>query len=236
MSAEQPRLASASFTRADVLRIVRESRWLMPLCALAAVLVTLALISLSPTTYYTEGKLLLTPSANLTEEYTLIDSISQLDKPSTTAALGQLMRSESILSAARAAAGIEDGEAESYEVQAEPSAQTSIVALAVTGPDARKVDLLADAIVKRTVRSFEELYRVYAVNVIDPPDSTAETDQNILLRVAAAATLGLAVGYALALLRDLRSRLPHARGRATTSDAASATRAAPRTPDATLTS
>lgn len=190
----------------DLLRVARHGWLLMFACSQVAIAVALVVVLVSPTTYRTEAELLLTPSSALTEEYTLIESISQLDNPSTRAALAQLIRSESIVSPALETAGLSRSEAPDYRVDVEPSAQASTVNLTVAGPDAAAVGALADAVVTRAVEDFGDLYRVYAVQVIDPPEPTGEADRSLVTRVAAAAVVGLAVGFLIALLRRRRTR------------------------------
>lgn len=184
---------------------VRTGWWVILLAAALAAGIALFTLSRLPIVYEAESQYLIAPASTLDEPYVLVDAVSQLERPSTRAALAQLMQSTSVTGPALRTAGVTEAQADQYVIEVVPSATTSIVDLVVTGPDADAVGAVAGAVTAGSVPVFAGIFRVYEVQVLTPPPAQGEAvARGLPERTVAAAALGAALGFGLVLLRRMR--------------------------------
>jgi hypothetical protein len=94
----------------------------------------------------------------------------------------------------RAARAEVDNHSSSYEVDAVVVPQTNVTTVTVSGPDGDAAMTLAAAVMSEAERSFEVLYPVYNIAVVDQPDEPRQTAPNPKLGMV----LGALVGAVLA--------------------------------------
>lgn len=187
------------------LAILRKKWWMVALTALLALTVTLTMSYFDSPMFRARAQFVVSPGQSLLrgEDRDLINSISALDRPSIVATYAEIMNSKRIQQAAQSALQLDPAEAAAYTAQAVVIPDSSVVELAVVGPNPAVAAQLANAVGEQAIRYIQELYQAYNINILDPAAPPQQPFSPTPARDASVALfLGLVVGVLLAIISD----------------------------------
>lgn len=147
---------------------------------------------------YVVGPLDTTDVADVAEALRTLDSSSSR---AIVATFTEIATSGVVLDQAGAVTGVGPADLERYEVTAGVVPEANVVSTRVTGPNAEVAVLLSDAIGEAATARFVSTYRIYTVDLLDPPSLPTEPATRSLAElILVAGALGLLGGVAVALV------------------------------------
>jgi diguanylate cyclase (GGDEF)-like protein len=186
-------------------RMLQRSWWIIGLTALSAVMAALVAAYLATPVYKAPTRYIISPNpASLGGESNVIYSLDTLDKRSVITTYAEILNSPRIYNEAVSSVGIEIPDFEKYSYGAIVLPDTNIIEFSVQGPDRVMVASITNQVGQRAVLYIESLYQVYDMTLLDPASIPASPISPQPARDAGVAgVLGVAIGTALALVREL---------------------------------
>lgn len=192
-------------------RMLARGWWLILLATLVALFASLVVSYVSVPKYKATARFIITPGSLLTSDgnpETVIQGLETLDLPSVVATYTEVMNSQRILGEALKSLGVASLPPREYVIQAVALPESSVLELNVTGPDARLVSDVANAIGFQTIIFTRNINRVYELNFLDQAVMPELPFSPQPLRDAGLSLLlGLAGGAILAILSE-QIRIP----------------------------
>lgn len=187
------------------LQMLRRSWWIIAITTLATVIAALVIAYMTPPTYQSTSRLIVSPSPSLiTGGSNLLNSLSTLDKRSIITTYAEILNSQRIYTETLNLLQLDNVNLEDYTYRAVALPDANIIEFSVTGPDREVVHTLANATGQHAVEYVHSLYQVYDLNVLDAAVAPTEPIAPQPLRSAGVAlVVGLALGIVLALIREL---------------------------------
>jgi len=181
----------------EAIRILRRRWQLIPLTAIVALLVVLAVDFMSTARYRTRARYLVAPVV-FEDPGDLVDSTEALRNTTVTATFAEIFNSPTLQQEATASAQI--AEPEAYEVNTVVLPETNVLQVTVTGPDPELAQGLANNLGQEVVEYLGQFTTIYQLHELDPAPLVEEPYAPQLLRDAVLAlVLGAALGVVLAL-------------------------------------
>jgi diguanylate cyclase (GGDEF)-like protein len=186
-------------------QMLMRSWWVIVLTALAAVIAALAYAYTTTPIYRSSARFLVSPNpAYLSDGSNVIYSLDTLDRRTVITTYAEILNSSRIFSETVTLLGLSDGQVDGYQYSAVVLPDTSIIEFSVTGTDPKLVSLLTNAVGQQSVAFAETLYQVYDMTLLDPANpSDSPVSPQPIRDSGVALVLGLALGVALALVREL---------------------------------
>lgn len=151
-----------------------------------------------PERFSTTTTVAIAPDAGIVDDADVIDVVGGLDRGAIVETLAGLVTSSSVVAESAAIVGIAPLDVGEYDVDAVRVTSANLVDVMVSGPDPELTAALADVTAETAAARFDELYRVYRVDVVTAADVPGTTDRpSVVLVAAAGAVVG---GFAAAIL------------------------------------
>lgn len=205
-------------SKSIILRFIRNGWWIILLAASTAVGTALYMVTITTPLYQSTTRYVISPNrVTLTDSGDMIYGIDALSRRSTMATYVEIFQSERAVQEAAAVLNIAPQTVENYEITAVVLPETSVIHLAVTGPNASLVSQLATAVGTQAVAYIHNLYDIYEISLLDEAQKAqVPISPNVPRTLALAVALGLLLGLLLALFRtpeilgtqDLATRPP----------------------------
>jgi capsular polysaccharide biosynthesis protein len=187
------------------LRSARRNWWLLVTCAVVAAGATFWFTDRQTPEYETTLRLAVGPSPAITRQTRIAQAVDSLNKRSLVTTFAEIVGGKRILEEAVSDVGLAREEASRYSVSANALPEANVIALRVQGPEPETSEELAAEIAERAEPAIEDFYKNFAVRQLDEPTTPSEPVTPKPKRDAAlAAAGGLALGFFLGLLRDVR--------------------------------
>lgn len=186
-----------------LMRFIKNGWWLLLLALVAAVGGALAVTAMTAPLYQSTTRYVISPSrTTLTDGGDMVYGIDALSRRSTVATYVEIFQSERAIDGAAEAVNLRPDMVNDYVISAVVLPETSVIHLAVTGPNQMVTQQLATAVGAEAVAYIRDLYDVYEINLLDAAKvPEIPVSPNIPRTTVLAAVLGLVVGFLLALLR-----------------------------------
>lgn len=182
-------------------QMLRRGWWIVSLTALIALAVSLGAAYLATPQYKAIARFIVTPGTRLIEGSDVLNSLDTLDRQSVISTYNEVMNSSRIYNDALASLQLQPTiDLEVYSYEAVVAANSSVLELTVSGPDAKLAAELANAIGYQTINFTRQLNQVYNVEFLDlavPP--VVPFSPNLPLIAGLAITLGLVFGVVIAI-------------------------------------
>jgi diguanylate cyclase (GGDEF)-like protein len=189
------------------LRMLQRGWWIVTLTTLAAIFTALVFSYLATPIYIASARYIISPNPSFLGgevDYNLIYSIDTLDKRSIITTYSEVLNSPRIYSETIDLLDLNEENLEKYSYGAVVLPETNIIEFSVQGPDPKLVVTLTNSMGKHAVEYVENLYQIYDMGLLDPAGIPVEPISPQPLRdTGVAFVVGLALGSALALLREL---------------------------------
>lgn len=186
-------------------KMLQRSWWIIVLTALSAMLVALLVAYFTTPIYRASTRYIISPnSASLGGESNVIYSLDTLDKRSVITTYAEILNSPRIYSEALTALEIDPRTVEQYSYGAIVLPDTNIIEFSVQGTDPSLVASLTNKVGQNAVVYVGRLYQVYDMTLLDPAAvPTTPISPQPFRDAGIALVVGLALGTALALVREL---------------------------------
>jgi len=195
--------------------------WYLPvLGALAAISAAVVLSASEVPIYESKATYIVSPGSSVTVD--AAESIRTLDDPKSRAVVStyiEVLASQAVEREAAISLGLDPSIADDYDVSALLMPEANVVELTVAGPVPEIAVALSETIGARGSETFETLYQIYDVGLLDPADFPTEPSGRALEETALlAAALGFLLGAGVAVLagmpvegrrRKMQSRIEH---------------------------
>ncbi len=185
-------------------RFLKNGWWLVLLAVVAAMGAAWLLTNRTTPLYQSSTRYVISPSrmTGAPNYGDMVYGIDALSRQSTVATYVEIFRSERAIDGAASAVGMDPTTLADYTIAAVVLPETSVIHLAVTGPDPALTQQLATAVGTEAVAYVRGIYDIYEVSLLD----VAKVPQlpfspNLPRSMLLAAVLGLMVGLLLALIR-----------------------------------
>ena len=189
------------------LRMLQRSWWIVALTALTAMFAALVSAYLTQPVYRSSARYIVSPNPSFLGgevDYNLIYSLDTLDKRTIITTFAEVLNSPRIFSEAVSIAGLQESQLTGYSYLATVLTETNIIDFSVSGSDPKMVVLLTNSVGRHAVEYAENLYQIYDMSLLDPASvPLAPISPQPLRDAGVAAVVGLALGVALALSREL---------------------------------
>jgi len=181
------------------------SWWIAIMTGLFAVIAALVAAYLTTPVYSATARFIVSPNpVYLNDSSNVIYSLDSLDKRTVITTYAEILNSSRMLSETVALLGLSQDQIKGYKLSAVVQPDTNIIQFLVTGTDPKLVALLANSVGQQAVEYAETLYQVYDVAMLDAAAVPAKPISPQPIRDAGVAlVIGLAIGIALALVREL---------------------------------
>lgn len=187
-------------------RMLGRSWWIVALTALAATASALVYSFFSEPTFVAKVRYIVSPNPAyfVGSPGNVISSLDTLDRPSVMTTYAEILNSPTITTEAYTLLKMSSGDQEEYTTTALVLPDTNIIELSSQGPDPVQTALIANTIGEKAVQYITGIYQLYDITLLDKATPNSEPISPQPLRDAAIATvIGLALGIALALFREL---------------------------------
>ncbi len=187
------------------LRMLQRSWWIVALTALVAVAVALLVSYGTTPVYESTSRYIVSPNpAYLQGDSSIINSLDELSKLTVITTYAEVMNSPRMYSETLALLKTDPGDIASYQHSAIVLPDTSIIEFTVRGTNPALVTQLNAAMGQHVVEYVESLYKIYDIGLLDPATHpVAPVSPKPVQDSLVALVVGLALGAALALLREL---------------------------------
>jgi len=179
--------------------------WIVGLTILSAVCAALIAAYFASPVYRATARFVLLPNPTyLGGESNVIYSLDTLDKRSVITTYAEILNSPTIYNETITQLNLKDVDLSEYSYNAVALPETNIIELSVQGPDPETVVLLTNSFGQKVVEYVVSLYKVYDMTLLDSATMpTAPISPQPLRDAGVAAIVGLTLGVALALTREL---------------------------------
>jgi len=187
-------------------RMLQRSWWIILLTALSAALAALLTVYFTTPIYRASTRYIVSPNPSaLGGESNVIYSLDTLDKRSVITTYAEILNSPRIYDETLSELGLDDNPAiELYSYGAIVLPDTNIIEFSVQGPDPILVASLTNRTALSAVQYIEGLYQVYDMTLLDSANApTSPISPQPVRDTGIAVVVGLALGVALALVREL---------------------------------
>ncbi|MGE5071881.1 MAG: diguanylate cyclase domain-containing protein [Anaerolineae bacterium] len=187
------------------LRMLQRSWWIVALTALVAVAVALVVSYSTVPTYESVSRYIVSPNpAFLSGDSNIIYSLDQLDKQTVITTYAEVMNSSRMYAETLALLKLDPASLLTYQYSAIVLPNTSIIEFTVRGTNPATVVQLNAAMGQHVVEYVGGLYKIYDMGLLDPATHPiAPVSPKPFQDSAVALVVGIALGAALALLREL---------------------------------
>lgn len=187
------------------LRMLQRGWWIVGLTMLAAVCAALVAAYFETPIYRATARFVVLPNpAYLGGESNVIYSLDTLDKRSVITTYAEILNSPRIYQETIAQLSLDTDQLAGYSYNAVVLPDTNIIELSVQGPNPETVALLTNRIGQKVVSYVVDLYKIYEMTLLDPAVTPTNPISPQPIRDAGvAAVVGLALGVALAITREL---------------------------------
>jgi capsular polysaccharide biosynthesis protein len=185
-------------------QMIRKGWWIVFLTALVAVNVALVTNYFSRPIFQAKANFLVSPNPKLLAVTDMVYSLDALGNRSTVMTYSEFLRNQQVYSDTINQLKLDAKDiAINYKITTLVLPDTSIIELAVEGPDPKLCSLLANTLGQNGVTYIRHFYNVYEINSIEPARVALYPIRPQPLRDASLAlALGLILGAVLALLSD----------------------------------
>lgn len=187
------------------LRMLQRSWWIVMVSVLAAMVIALITSYMTMPIYQTTARFIVSPNSTLiTGGNNVLNSLATLDKRSIITTYAEILNSSRIYQETTDLLKLSAADLANYTHTTVVLPDTNILELSVEGPNPSTVAALANSIGQRAVEYTQGFYQVYDLNLLDPATPPVVPIRPQPVRdTGIAIVLGLAVGVALALVREL---------------------------------
>lgn len=185
------------------IRMLQKGWWIVALTALSAVCAALITSYFATPIYRASTRFVVLPNPTyLGGESNVIYSLDTLDSVITTYA--EILNSPTIYDQTISALQLGQADLAEYSHNAVALPDTNIIEISVQGPNPETVALLANTIGLKVVEYVTGLYKIYDMTLLDAAvKPTVPISPQPLRDAGVAAVVGLALGVALAITREL---------------------------------
>ena len=187
------------------LRMLQRGWWIVGLTALAAVGAALMTAYFATPIYRASARFVVSPNpVYLGGESNVIYSLDTLDKRSVITTYAEVLNSPRIYQETISQLQLNEAQLVDYSYNAVVLADTNIIELSVQGPNPETVALLTNNIGQKVVEYVVSLYKIYDMTLLDPaavPENPISPQP--IRDTGVAAVVGIALGIALAITREL---------------------------------
>ncbi len=186
-------------------RMLQRSWWIVALTALVAVAVALLVSYGTTPVYESTSRYIVSPNpAYLQGDNSIINSLDQLTKLTVITTYAEVMNSPRMYAETLAIQKIDAASLAGYTYSAIVLPDTSIIEFTVRGTNPATVVQLNAAMGQHVVEYVEGMYKIYDITLLDPATApAAPISPKPAQDSAVALVVGIALGAALALLREL---------------------------------
>ena len=186
-------------------RMLLRSWWIVGLTVLSAVCAALIAAYFASPVYRATTRFVVLPNpVYLGGESNFIYSLDTLDKRSVITTYAEILNSPTIYQETISQLKLGDVDLSAYSYNAVVLPETNIIELSMQGPDPERVVLLTNSFGQKVVEYVVGLYKVYDMTLLDSATLPTKPISPQPLRDAGVASIvGLALGVALALTREL---------------------------------
>lgn len=188
-------------SQTDVYARALRSRWWIVAAVVVASLAAAQFFTARVTPVYrATASSTVTPAPALTETTELLRTLETLERRTVMATFAHLAGSRETRLDAAAVAGLGAADLELYRISASVVPNTNVIRMTVEGPDPTSSSALANAVAHATARKAGQLYRLFALQPLDPSIPAGRAvHPNGKRNLAVAGVLGLFLGVALAI-------------------------------------
>ncbi len=182
-------------------QMLQRGWWIILLTVLTALAGALGISYLSTPQYTATARFIVSPSNDLVNSYDVLSSIATLSSQSVMSTYAEVMNSKRIYDDTLTFLQLQPANVKDYAYEGVVVSNSSIIELAVTGPDPQMAAKIANAIGYQTINFTRGLNQVFTVEFLDtavPP--TIPSSPRTLLNAILATILGLVIGGGLAIL------------------------------------
>ncbi len=185
-------------------RMLQRGWWIILLTAMVGLSVSLALSYVAIPQYEASALYILSPASSITSKNDVVDSLDTLDRPSIAATYAEILNSNRIfISACNLLGQDPTAIAKDYTIQTVVLPESSVLSLAVKGPDPQLVTSLANATGQEAISFSRSLNQAYELHILDSAIlPIAPFSPQPLRDSVVGFVLGLAAGVVLAVLSE----------------------------------
>ena len=186
------------------LRMLQRGWWLVVLCPLVAMAVSLTFSYISKPTYSATARYVVSPDASVsTGTSDVLNSINTLDKRSIVTTYAAVLNSDTIFSQAIVDLKLNPARVDGYLRSAIVLPDTNVLEVTVDGTDPQLAMMLANSIGKQAVSYIDGLNQGFNIRVLDPAQaSTVPIRPQPVRDLSLAIVFGVVLGVSLAIVRE----------------------------------
>lgn len=185
------------------LRMILRGWWLILLTTLAALNIALVIAYLATPLYRASAKFVVSPSPSLSREGDVVSSLDTLDKRSIISTYAEVLNSQRIYSQTIESLELTPDSVSGYVGSVVVLPDAAVLELSFDGPDPRVATLLVNSVGSQAIEYSKSLNQVYDLSFLDPAIVPTEPYTPQPVRDSAlAVVLGIAIGSALAIIRE----------------------------------
>ncbi len=186
------------------LRMFQRGWWLILLCALTATVASLTLSYVTPPTYVSTARYVVSPDAALSiGSDEIYNSINTLDKRSIVTTYSAVLNSETIFAQAVVDLKLDPEQVSEYIRSAVVLPESNVLEVSVEGTNPQLVMMLANNIGKQAIAYIDGLNQGFNIRVLDPAQMPSDPIRPQPVRDASLAIVfGMALGASLAIVRE----------------------------------
>jgi capsular polysaccharide biosynthesis protein/GGDEF domain-containing protein len=185
------------------IRMLQRGWWLIVLCSLVALTVSLVFSYYSEPVYLATARFVASPDASFSQGGDIINSINTLDKRSIVTTYSVILGSDTIYRLALEDLKISTEEVEDYVRSVVVLPESNVLEVYVEGGDPAVAASIANNIGKQSIFYIDGLNQGFNIRLLDPAQVSTEPIRPRPVRDASLALLlGLVLGFSLAIIRD----------------------------------
>lgn len=184
------------------LRMLQRGWWLVVLCPLVAMTVSLTFDYLSKPTYAAMARYVVSPDAAIGAS-DVLNSINILDKRSIVTTYAAVLNSDTIFTQAIVDLKLDPVHMDGYLRSAIVLPETNVLETSVEGPDPQLTMMLANSIGMQAITYIDGLNQGFNIRVLDPAQMpTVPIRPQPVRDVSLAIVFGVILGVSLAIIRE----------------------------------
>jgi diguanylate cyclase (GGDEF)-like protein len=185
------------------LQMLQRGWWLVVLCTLTALIVSLTLSYMSTPIYVATARYVVSPDAALSVGTDVINSISTLDKRSIVTTYSAVLNSDTIYTQALVDLKLDPVQVGGYLRSAVVLPESNVLEISVEGSNPDLTMMLANNIGKQAMSYIDGLNQGFNIRVLDPAQIPTDPISPQPVRDASLALVfGLVLGTSLAIIRE----------------------------------
>ncbi len=185
------------------LRMLQRGWWIIALCALVGIAVSLVLSYYSIPTYMASSRFVVSPDSDVSKGVDVINSLNTLDKRSIVTTYAEVLNSNTIYNQALNELDLTGTDVDGYTHSSVVLPESSVLEIYVEGTDPQLAAKLADGIGQQAIRYIDGLNQGYNIRVLDPAQAPTEPVSPQPARDASLAfVFGMVMGVSLAIIRE----------------------------------